>query len=330
MDKVRVFINYKSTDRPWGGSNSFLHALKRCLSRLSDVDLIDDKNGDFDLMLLNTSVSAPGKFTSLRQVKKIRECGYSSLFQYLLKRFKRREVKIILRLDGLKMFYADYHEAKGDRVQLDLIKYVDAIIFQSSESLSQFKEVLGEISVQYYVIRNGVNQDIFNMKGKIFWNKKDKLKIFTTSWSANPKKGFGDIASLSHNKDVTVNFVGNWPEEINKGNVNIKPPMSQRLLAEEYKKNDLFFFPSRKEACPNVVFEALSSGLPVVYHPSGGTPEIASAYGIASTNDVRADIRKISEDYDLFIEEIRKDHHIFSIDYAGSLYAEVFQNIYLG
>ncbi|GBE39932.1 glycosyl transferases group 1 [bacterium BMS3Bbin08] len=329
MNRIRVFINYKTTDMPWGGSNSFLCALKEFSTNLKDFELISDKHADFDLMLLNTAYTAPGRYISLKQVRRYHEHGYSNLFKYILKRFKKRQIKIVLRLDGLRRFYAEMPEAEGDRIQLSLIRFADAVIFQSDESLNQFKKITGDIPVQHYIIHNGVNQKIFNMEGKRFWNKKDKLKIFTTSWSTNPRKGFGDIVRLSLIDGVTVNFVGNWPKEINHGKVYLKPSMPQNLLSEEYKKNDVFFFPSRNEACPNVIYEALSCGLPVIYHPSGGTPEIASRYGVEFSDDLIETLDKVANNYDSFIEGIKRDYFLFSIDYAGKRYFEVFQKVFI-
>lgn len=325
MDRMRVFINYKTTDRPWGGSNSFLCALKGYLSNLEDIHLIYDKYEDFDLILINTAYTAPGRYISLRQIRRYHEYGYSSLFEYILKLFKKRPMKIVLRLDGLRRFYAEIPEDKGDNIQLSLVGLADAIIFQSNESLAQFKRTINGFSALHYVIYNGVNQGVFNLKGKIFWNKKDKLKVFATSWSTNPRKGFEDIVRLSCIEGVIVNFVGNWPKDINPEKVQLKPPVPQNLLSVEYKKNDAFFFPSRNEACPNVVYEALSCGLPVIYHSSGGTPEIASEYGAWFKDDLLKALDDVTNNYDSFIEKIEKDNYLFSIDYAGKRYVEVFK-----
>ncbi len=330
MHKIHAFINYETTDKPWGGSNSFLSALKSYLAGSDNINIVQNRNENFDLMLLNTAYEAPGKYISLVNIRNYHKCGYPNTFQFLMNCCKKKSVKIVLRLDGLRRFYSDKSNVKGDNIQLSLINYADAIIFQSQESLDQFKSSKGTIPVPHFIVHNGVNQRIFNLKDKAFWNRKDKLNIFTTSWSTNPRKGFTDIASLSLLKNITVNFVGNWPDGADKGNVNIKPPMPQKLLAEEYKKNDIFFFPSHNEACPNVVYEALSCGLPAIYHPSGGTPEAASDYGVELTNDILADINNISENYDSLIERIKKDHNTFSIDYAGSRYAEVFQKVVHG
>jgi glycosyltransferase involved in cell wall biosynthesis len=327
VNKIRVFINYRTTDRPWGGSNSFLHALKSYLSDVEEVDVISNTNDDFDLMLLNTAYTAPGRYISLRQMRRFDNYGYPGLVDYLLHGFRKRQIKTVLRLDGLRRFYADMPGIKGDRIQLKLTELADAIIFQSSESLRQFQDTLGTIPAPHHIIHNGVNQKLFNMNGKTIWNKRDRLKVFTTSWSTNHRKGFEDIVRLSLIDGIEVNFAGNWPEEFTSDRISIKPPMPQHLLAEEYRKNNVFFFPSQNEACPNVIYEALSCGLPVIYHPSGGTPEISSGYGVKISDDLHASVNSISNDYDSYIEKIKNDHHLFSIDHAGSKYVEVFQKV---
>ncbi|MDH3974326.1 MAG: glycosyltransferase family 4 protein [Deltaproteobacteria bacterium] len=327
MKKNRILIDYQTIDKPWGGSNSFIAALKEYLSSLENVELTSDKCSDQDLLLLNTAYTAPGKYISLRKIERYRKYGYSSLFKYILNGFKKNEIKIVLRLDGLRQNYADTPETKGDIIQLALIKLADAIIFQSNESVNQFNNIVENLNSLYYVVHNGVNQNIFNMEGKTYWNKKDKLKIFATSWSKNLNKGFEEISKFSQYDEVIVNFVGNWPEEVNPGKVHRKPPMPQHLLAEEYRKNDVFLFPSRGEACPNVVYEALSCGLPVMYHPSGGTPEIASRYGIELGGNLSESIDKIANNYDNLMANIKKDHIHFSISYAGDKYLKVMQKV---
>ncbi len=327
MSEIRAFINYKTTDRPWGGSNSFLVALKSYFANSNDIKVVNSSKEDLDVMLLNTAYVAPGKYTSLRTIKRFNQYGYPNFLQYFLNTFKKKPVKIVLRLDGLRQFYAETPNIKGDTIQLNLMNYADAIIFQSTESMNQFKATKGAIRAPHFIIHNGVNQGVFNFQNKIFWNKKDKLNIFSTSWSTNSRKGFTDIAKLSLINNINMNFTGNWPEGVHSANVKIKPPMPQHLLAEEYKDNDIFFFPSQDEACPNVVYEALSSGLPTIYHGSGGTPEITSDYGVEMSDDLHDSVNKITTNYDSYIDRIKACYHTFSIDHAGKQYSAVFHKI---
>jgi len=240
MRKIRAFINYETTDRPWGGSNSFLSALKWYMNQIEDIDVIEDFSDRFELMLLNTAYTAPGRYISLSHVRHYRSTGYKGLHQMLLHGFKRRRFRIALRLDGLRRNYSDAGNTRGDDIQIELTGLSDGIIFQSMDSRRQFETITGELPIPYRIIRNGVNQNLFNMKKKQFWNGNSTLRIFATSWSPNPGKGFSEIAKLSRIDGVTVNFVGNWPDGLDPGNVNIAKPLSQDLLAEEYKKNHIF------------------------------------------------------------------------------------------
>lgn len=65
----------------------------------------------------------------------------------------------------------------------------------------------------------------------------------------------------------------------------------RRDVAEIMRCCDMFVFPSRSEACPLVLFEALASGLPVVVAATVGASEIVTSecgYVIDDPNDVRS------------------------------------------
>ena len=60
---------------------------------------------------------------------------------------------------------------------------------------------------------------------------------------------------------------------------------AQREAPSIYRRAHLLLHPKVNDPCPNVVLEALASGLPVVHSESGGTPELVGDAGIGVGSD---------------------------------------------
>jgi glycosyltransferase involved in cell wall biosynthesis len=56
-------------------------------------------------------------------------------------------------------------------------------------------------------------------------------------------------------------------------------------LAATMRACDVFLHLAQNDPCPNVVLEALASGLPILYSDSGGTPELVGDCGLPVTLD---------------------------------------------
>ena len=121
--------------------------------------------------------------------------------------------------------------------------------------------------------------------------------------------------------------IGQWPNSIDKKRVKLLGIMNEDQIASFLRKGHLFLFPSQDEACPNVVIEALSSGLPVLYHNSGGTPEICSHGKYGTPIPVNLDlpklnsfIHKVISEYSHLRGEILDNIHTFSFENCFNLY----------
>ena len=330
---IKLYIHYKITEGPWGGGNQFLKALRNYINAFKhgQVEIVADIDKNYDLFLMNSGYEGPGIFLDIQTVKNIKKYGYTKLKKRLFR--KNLNKKIVHRLDGLRAIYNNQWD-KMDELQLQACRLADHLIFQSTHCLESFKRY-GYDGDNYSIVYNGVDQSIFNTRGKEFWNGAEKLKVFSCNWSSNPRKGYSTIARFSEIKCVESYFVGNWPEEIDKRKVICFPPMEQEELASYYKKCDVFLHAARNDPCPNVVLEALSCGLPIIYHDSGGTPEISRNYGLPLPDQITTDtmidlIDTIKVKYTYFVENIKKDMKKFSIERAVAEYLRVFLTLMKG
>jgi len=127
-------------------------------------------------------------------------------------------------------------------------------------------------------------------------------------------------------KHVEVSFVGGWPEKIYSGKVRLLDAMHQKDFARVLKQNDLLLYPSKNDAYHNVVYEVLASGLPVVYHPSGGTPEICrnTLFGEPMRDKPQKTLERILDRYHEISERVRYHYGEFLIMHAAKKYEKVF------
>ncbi len=316
---MKICIYYKTVDRPFGGANSFIANLRRYFLA-TDVSITDDINSDYDILMLNSATRAPGKLFRYKEIANVRRYGYSSLFSLIRK--KKRKIKIVYRLDGLRKIYAGI-EHEMDDLQLKCFPLADHIVFQSEYSHEVFENI-AFVGRNYSIIHNGVDQALFNMKQKSKWDGSSALKIMSCSWSRNPGKGHRMISEISRIGGVRVTFLGHWAEEVDRASVVLLGAQNHHRIAAEFKRAHIFLFPSLNEACSNTLIEALSCGLPVLYADSGGNGEIAEKYGVKlNEQDLPGNIEEIKSKYFQLLDGICEDIELFSIESVGRKYLEV-------
>jgi glycosyltransferase involved in cell wall biosynthesis len=70
-------------------------------------------------------------------------------------------------------------------------------------------------------------------------------------------------------------------------------PRDRDVIAALMRSADFLFFPSELEPCPNTPIEAMATGLPCLYHPSGGTPELLGDAGVALGPRLADDLQRL-------------------------------------
>ena len=92
-------------------------------------------------------------------------------------------------------------------------------------------------------------------------------------------------------------------------------------------------FPSKNEACPNTVVEALGAGVPVIYHPSGGTIELCEgdSYGTRlpeeslQNENLENFISKARDNYDILANRLAECSSKFGFQDCYDKYINFFE-----
>jgi glycosyltransferase involved in cell wall biosynthesis len=176
------------------------------------------------------------------------------------------------------------------------LKKVTAVIGLTPR-ITKYAKKYGPSSKMYFTIPNGVNWQIFaeNSKNRIYYRRKygidnDKIVVLFRGRFASVK-GVLELAEackfvVKENTKVFFLFVGGGPlapelKEILKSvkeNSRIISWTPFEEIHELYLASDIFVLPSKSEALPLTILEAMASKLNILTTPVGGIPEVLQEY----------------------------------------------------
>jgi len=251
---VAVFHEFHAP--PYGGGNQFLLALVGELERRG-------------LAVETNRVS--GQTTA---------CLYNSFnFDFArLRRFVRDDVRMVHRIDGPVGVYRGFDDGTDERIA-EINEFADVTILQSQFSLDKHVELGIELR-NPVVVRNSVDPAIFHPPAEER-APGDRLRVITTSWSANPRKGAEILTWIDRNLDVDaveVTFAGNTEQTFE--HIRIVGALPSEPLADLLRAHDVYLAASRDDPCSNALLEGLACGLPAAFLRSGGHPELVGEGGI--------------------------------------------------
>ncbi len=235
-----------------------------------------------------------GKYLSLYKIGFYQKflTGNKSYEKWLYKNIKlNKNCKVVHRLDGVyKIICKNYGV---DTTVKNINSFAHLTIHQSKYSMKVWEKETQTIfgsnvklkSKNKILIQNGVNTSIFRPNGQKF-KLPGKWKILHVSASKMPNKNLHSLLEtaeiLKDNKKFKFYLIGNqihdpicgkdikYFKNCNYiGNIN-----NIKKLAKYYRSCDILFFPTINDCSPNVILEAMASGLPVVIANSGGSPEL--------------------------------------------------------
>jgi len=216
--------------------------------------------------------------------------------------------KIVHRIDGIFSLYRGEHERFNDTNVYNFAKtYADGVIFQSEWSkMASEKNGMAHHPIQT-IIFNCADNRYFSRKSDR--DENSKIKLITSSWSNNVKKGFGIYEYLDNNLDFNkfdYSFAGRSPIQFK--NIKMEGILSSEELFNVLKTSDIFVTATEDDTCSNSLIEGLTCGLPAVVLNSGGSPEIVKGMGggvvFESKVDVLEKINEVADNLDSYIKRI--------------------------
>ncbi len=250
-------------DRPEGGMYTFIDNFRRWMDANGVTHTQDENDPNCTAVLANAWVVSYRRLAAIKR--------------------RKPGVAIVHRIDGSAQ---DYGRNDGaDALQCRANLAADLTIFQSAYSRLSTTEKFRLISRDGPVIYNPVDAVRFSPDGpaeKPAFPNRTGLTIACVSFSSNPRKGTGRIAELA-TAVPDANFVlcGNFPDMPARANIVRLGYVQRDRLPFVLRGCDLYVHLAENDPCPNVVLEALASGLPVIYRNSGGTPELVGDCGLA-------------------------------------------------
>lgn len=223
-----------------------------------------------------------------------------------LANLKRRNVPILLNQNGV--FYPAWHPEgweSRNREMAYAYHAADYVIWQSEFCRQSANKFLGTRKREGKVIYNAVDTQKFtpatssksgpktflitgNISDDVFYRLELALKAFALALPELQSARLIFAGLLSTKKLQQANRICEALRV--EGNVEFQGPYSHDEAPVIYHQADVYVMLKHNDPCPNVVLEAMASGLAIIYSNSGGVPELVGGNaGIALAVEHRFD-----------------------------------------
>ncbi|HMK33910.1 MAG TPA: glycosyltransferase [Desulfomonilaceae bacterium] len=266
---------------PYGGGNQFMLALRKAFShRLVNVreNLLQE---DIDAYVLNSIHFDVDRFLEFSRTHRL---------------------NVIHRIDGPIFLIRGYDRDKDELCYRLNAQFASATVIQSAWTYQRIID-MGYNPVSPAIIHNAVDSDIFHRRGRVQFDPHRKIRLISTSWSNNPRKGGPIYKWIEKHLDwnrFEYTFVGNASETFHR--IRHIPPVSSEELADLLRQHDVYITASSNDPCSNALIEALACGLPALYLNDGGHPELVGYGGLpfGTEEEILHQLDTLVDDYDSF------------------------------
>ena len=305
---MKIFINRKPVQGPWGGGNKTLSTLCQAILDAGHQLTFELDNDCGVIICFDPRPSSSGYH-----------------YSHFIDHKNRYGSKIIQRIGDV----GSHSKPELTALLQQVIPYSDHCIFTSKWA----RDYLEHSGHNFSVIYNGALPVFYNHRKKTVL-KNDKIKIVTHHWSDNEKKGF-DIYSFlgqsiaSGDLDcVDFTYIGRYSKNFSSEGITVVEPKDKKTLSEFLPEYDIYLTASVEEAGANHVLEAMACGLPVLYREGGGSiEEYCREYGVKYSNNavsVLSGILKISNSYDYYSSKVSR--YSRTSDDVAREYMEIINN----
>jgi glycosyltransferase involved in cell wall biosynthesis len=260
-NKLTVCLWHKFYRPPYGGGNQFMLALKREFERSGVRVLNNCLAAGVDVHICNSAWFDKERFADFGRCHRL---------------------KMIHRIDGPISLYRGCDRSPDDEIFELNKQFASVTVIQSLWTLQKLLG-MGYQPIDPVVIGNAPDPSFFyrvEKKGDDIIGR--KIRLVSTCWSDNPRKGGPIYKWLDEHLDwdrFEYTFVGRASESFSR--IKQVKPVASRELGGLLRKHDVYITASENDPCSNALIEALSCGLPALYLNSGGHPEIVGYGGLS-------------------------------------------------
>jgi len=289
---------------PYGGGNQFMMALRKALSKQHISVRENELKEGIDAYVLNSIHFDVDRFLDFS---------------------RSHRLNVVHRIDGPIHLIRGYDKEKDELCYRLNAQFASATVLQSAWTFQRIID-MGYRPVEPVIIHNAVDSDIFNSQGRTMFDPDRKVRLISTSWSNNPRKGGPTYKWIEDHLDwdrFEYIFVGNASEKFERARH--IPPVSSEELASMLKSHDIYITASRNDPCSNALIEALACGLPALYLNDGGHPELVRAGGLPFNHEeeILPQLEKLVENYESFQRLIT----VPSLDSMAQQYLSIIREI---
>src|SRR4029453_5814726 len=243
---------------PYGGGNQFLIALVGELQRRGLEVETNTLSGETPACLYNS---------------------FNFDFERL-RRFARDDVRMVHRVDGPIGVYRGFDDGSDRRNAALNVDLPHPTPLQSQWRLAKHREL--DLALRDpVVILNAPDPALFHPPPVREPLGGRKVRVITTSWSDNPRKGADVLRWLDRHVDhdqFELTLAGRTQEHFRR--ISVVGPLDSPGVPDLLPRQDCSLPPSIGDPCSNALLEALACGLPAAFRRSGGHPELVRDAGL--------------------------------------------------